>query len=102
MISTKSSGMATFEKRSMPFLMPPSTMPATMAMKIVCDTRDEAEKLRDAINEFGEDAKIVERKGHPVVYLKEGEQIVTVLSVMGAYKALMELENIRIVKEMLQ
>lgn len=68
--------------------------------EIVCDTRDEAEKLRDAINEFGEDAKIVERKGHPVVYLKEGEQIVTVLSVMGAYKALMELENIRIVKEM--
>ena len=35
-----------------------------------------------------------------MVYLKEGSQIVDVLNVMGAHKSLMDLENVRIVKEM--
>jgi len=35
-----------------------------------------------------------------VVYLKEGSQISDVLNVMSAHVALMELENVRIVKEM--
>ncbi len=62
--------------------------------------RDEAEELRRVMNSFSLEAKIVERKGSFVVYLKEGEQIVTMLGVMGAGKALMNFENIRIVKEM--
>ena len=40
------------------------------------------------------------RKEHYVVYLKEGEQIVDMLNIMGAYKALLDLENIRIIKDM--
>lgn len=59
-----------------------------------------AEQLRDLINAFGLDAKVVERKEHYVVYLKEGEQIVDLLNVMEAPLALMDLENVRIVKEM--
>ena len=35
-----------------------------------------------------------------MVYIKEGDQIVNMLNVMEAHLALMELENIRIVKEM--
>ncbi len=35
-----------------------------------------------------------------VVYLKEGSQIVDILNMMEAHVALMELENVRIVKEM--
>ena len=35
-----------------------------------------------------------------VVYLKEGEGIVELLNVMGAHVSLMELENMRILKEM--
>ena len=35
-----------------------------------------------------------------VVYLKEGSQIVDILNVMEAHVALMELENVRIMKEM--
>ncbi len=35
-----------------------------------------------------------------VVYLKEGAQIVDVLNVMEAHQSLMELENIRILKDM--
>ena len=46
------------------------------------------------------DAKIVERKKHYVVYLKVGAQIVDILNVMEAHVALMNLENVRILKEM--
>lgn len=43
---------------------------------------------------------MVERKEHYIVYLKEGEQIVDLLNIMEAPLALMDLENVRIVKEM--
>ena len=56
--------------------------------------------LQDLINYFGMDSKIVMRKNNYVAYLKEGAQIVDLLNIMGAHVALMELENIRIVKEM--
>ena len=45
-------------------------------------------------------SKIVRRKKSYVVYLKEGSQIVDILNVMEAHVALMELENVRILKEM--
>ena len=35
-----------------------------------------------------------------IVYIKEGEQIVDILNIMGAHSCLLELENIRIMKEM--
>ena len=57
-------------------------------------------QLREMICSFDLDAKIVQRKGHYVVYIKEGAQIVDILNVMEAHKALMNLENIRIVREM--
>lgn len=59
-----------------------------------------AEQLRDLINTFSLDAKVVRRKEHYIVYLKEGEQIVDLLNIMEAPLALMDLENVRIVKEM--
>ncbi|MDY5484478.1 MAG: DNA-binding protein WhiA, partial [Clostridium sp.] len=49
---------------------------------------------------FSIDAKIVVRKKYYVVYIKEGSQIVELLGLMEAHVALMELENIRILKEM--
>ena len=52
------------------------------------------------ISSFGLDAKIVPRKKTFVVYLKEGSQIVDILNVMEAHISLMELENVRILKEM--
>jgi hypothetical protein len=68
--------------------------------EIVCVSRCQAEQLRDLMVAFETDAKIVERKGHYVVYLKEGSQIVDMLNVMEAYVSLMNLENVRILKEM--
>ena len=68
--------------------------------EIVCGELAQAEYVRDMINSFDLDAKIVTRKKTFVVYLKEGSQIVDVLNIMEAHIALMELENVRILKEM--
>lgn len=69
-------------------------------IEIVCAAEKKAEQLRTIINSFGLDAKVIVRKKSYVVYLKEGSQIVDVLNVMEAPVALMEMENIRILKEM--
>lgn len=68
--------------------------------EIVCSAEERASQLRDMIQSFEIDAKIVRRKKMFVVYVKEGSQIVDLLAVMGADRALMNLENIRIIKEM--
>lgn len=68
--------------------------------EIVCSTLKAAEQIRDIMKSFDLDAKIVSRKRSYVVYLKEGSQIVDILNVMEAHVSLMELENVRILKEM--
>ena len=68
--------------------------------EIVCSSPESAEQIREVICSFGLDAKIVNRKRSFVVYLKEGSQIVDILNVMEAHVSLMELENVRILKEM--
>ena len=68
--------------------------------EIVCSTEVMAEQIRGLICSFSLDAKIVPRKKSYIVYLKEGSQIVDMLNVMEAHVALMELENVRILKEM--
>lgn len=68
--------------------------------EIVAERETEAVTLQRMMNQFGLDAKVIYRKKAYVVYLKEGTQIVDVLNIMGACVALMELENIRILKEM--
>ena len=68
--------------------------------EIVCNTQGEAEYLRNLISAFELDGKIVARKRNYVVYLKEGSQIVDILNVMEAHVALLEFENIRIMKDM--
>ncbi len=56
-------------------------------------------QIRTVISSFRIDAKIVKRKKYYVVYVKEGSQIVDFLNVAGAHAALMDFENVRIVKE---
>ena len=68
--------------------------------EIVCTTVNMAEQLRRMMCSFSMDAKIVARKKMYVVYLKEGAQLVDMLNIMEAHVSLMELENVRILKEM--
>ena len=68
--------------------------------EIVCSTQEKAEELQSLLTAYEIDAKIVMRKMHYVVYVKEGSQIVELLGLTGAHVSLMQLENVRIVKEM--
>ena len=68
--------------------------------EIVCAAEPMAEQIRELMSNFSMDAKIVQRKKSYVVYLKEGSQIVDILNIMEAHVSLMELENVRILKEM--
>ena len=68
--------------------------------EIVCSSEAKARQIQELIGSFDMDAKIVCRKRYFVVYLKEGAQIVDLLNVMEAHVALMDLENVRILKEM--
>lgn len=68
--------------------------------EIVGKNNAQAVQLKDVINSFGMDAKVVTRKNYRVVYVKDGAQIVDILNVMEAHVALMNLENVRILKEM--
>lgn len=68
--------------------------------EIVCASFAKAEQLRAIIKTFDIHAKIILRKRYYVLYIKEGSQIVDILNVMEAHQALMELENVRILKEM--
>ena len=68
--------------------------------EIVCAAEPMAEQIRGLMSSFSMDAKIVQRKKSYVVYLKEGSQIVDILNIMEAHVSLMELENVRILKEM--
>jgi len=69
-------------------------------LEFVCDSVEKAEQLRTVIGEFDIEAKIVLRKKYYVVYLKEGAGIVDLLNIMEAHVSLMNLENLRILKEM--
>ena len=69
-------------------------------LEFACSNEQYSESFRDVINAFNLDAKVVKRKEHYIVYLKEGEQIVDLLNIMEAHKALLDIENIRILKGM--
>ena len=72
----------------------------TYHLEFVTTDEGHAADLQNLINSFEMESKIVQRKKYHVVYLKEGKQIVDLLNIMEAHVALMDLENLRILKEM--
>ncbi len=69
-------------------------------LEITLDNQGKAREVVRLLLSFSIEAKIVERKKNYIVYLKEGARIVDLLNVMEAHVALMEFENVRILKEM--
>ena len=67
--------------------------------EIVCMTMEKAELIQSVLLSFELDARIVQRKKYYVVYIKEGEQIVDLLNVMEAHLSLLNLESLRVIKE---
>lgn len=69
-------------------------------LEFVCEEESQAEKLIETMRTFEITAKTVQRKRYTVVYIKESEDIVRLLNVIGAHSCLMNLENLRILKDM--
>ena len=69
-------------------------------LEFVTNNEEFAHSLKELINEFGFNSKVVSRKNNYVVYLKESEQISDLLSIIGAHTALLNLQNAKIVKAM--
>ncbi|MDE7207062.1 MAG: DNA-binding protein WhiA [Lachnospiraceae bacterium] len=69
-------------------------------LEFVCEDEKRAETLINTMRVFEITAKTVQRRRYTVVYIKESEDIVKLLNVMGAHNCLMNLENLRILKDM--
>ena len=67
-------------------------------LEFVCSREDMAKQLQEVMAAFSIMAKVIRRKKYFVVYLKESEEIVDLLNVCEAHVSLMNLENLRILK----
>jgi len=72
----------------------------TYHLEIITTYQAHAVVIERLLHKFTLPAKTSQRKNWFVVYLKESEQIINCLNLMGAHQALLEFENIRIVKGM--
>lgn len=68
-------------------------------LELVCDTKGQSEILIDIIKSFGVEPRTISRKKYYVVYIKDGSDIVDLLNIMGAHMSLMNMENVRILKD---
>lgn len=59
-----------------------------------------ASELSELINTYELHSRVIPRKKNFIVYLKEGDQIVDLLNIIGAHTALLSFENTRILKSM--
>ena len=67
-------------------------------LEFVGPTASWATAIVRLIESSGVKAGRTERSGQPVVYVKDGDGIVRLLSLMGANRAVMEFENVRVVR----
>jgi DNA-binding protein WhiA len=69
-------------------------------LEIVLKEMPLAREIQRLLLRFNLPSRIVERKKNLVLYIKEGEKIGDFLRVVGAHKALLDFENVRILKSM--
>ena len=67
-------------------------------MEIAVSDEEMARSIVKLMEGFGLPARASERKRQYVVYLKDGEHIVTLLTLLGAHKAVLAFENVRVLK----
>ena len=68
-------------------------------LEFVTPTASWAEGVVELAESAGVKVGVTERADQPVAYVKEGDAIVRLLSMMGASRAVMEFENVRVVRE---
>ena len=72
----------------------------TYHFEIVCLSEAKAKQLQMIMETFNINARVIKRRKYFVVYVKDSSQVVDLLNIMGAYNALMDMENVRSVKDM--
>lgn len=68
-------------------------------LEIVCNEKEQAAELQRLLKKFNLKSKITERKNSFLVYMKDGDTISDFLALIGSHKAVLEFENIRVLKE---
>lgn len=69
-------------------------------LEFIAPTASWAAAISEMADGAGTRVGVMTRQGQSVVYAKEGDGIVRLLSLMGASRAVMEFENVRVVREM--
>lgn len=68
-------------------------------LEIILNSEENAEYIQDIISKFNINTKKLERKQGYSLYIKEGEEISKFLAFIGAGKAVLKFEEIRVVRE---
>jgi DNA-binding protein WhiA len=68
--------------------------------ELTAETEQQARDLVGLMARFGIEARVTRRRGLYAVYLKGAEPIVTFLALVGAHRALLRTEDVRIIKSM--
>ena len=68
-------------------------------LEILFKSKKKADELKDIITNFGIDIKSTKKGTDHMLYLKEGEEISSFLALMGAAKAVIKFEEIRVIKD---
>ena len=68
--------------------------------ELTAENEQLAEDLVSLMARFGIEARVAQRRGTYAVYLKGAEPIVTFLALVGAHRALLRTEDVRIIKSM--
>jgi DNA-binding protein WhiA len=68
-------------------------------LEFVAPTESWAVAIEDLAGDAGARMGVMERSGQHVAYIKEGDGIVHLLSLMGASRAVMDFENVRVVRD---
>ncbi len=68
-------------------------------LEILFKTKKKATQLEEIIKNYGIDIKSTKKGSDYMLYLKEGEEISSFLALMGAVKAVLKFEEIRVIKD---
>lgn len=68
-------------------------------LEILFKSKKKADELKEIISNFGIDIKETKKGTNYMLYLKDGEEISSFLALMGAAKAVLKFEEIRVIKE---
>jgi DNA-binding protein WhiA len=72
----------------------------TYHLEIITNDQGLGEAIKELMAKLDVPAKVSGRKNWWIVYIKGSEQIVEFLNIIGAHKALLDFENVKIFKEM--